>query len=683
MCGIAGFLDGDNSRTLAELQWLAGAMADRLAHRGPDDRGTWADPSSGIALGHRRLSILDLSPAGHQPMRSASGRFVIAFNGEVYNYLALRDELREGPGIHFDLRGHSDTEVILAAFERWGVEKSLPRLEGMFAIAAWDCQERVLWLVRDRFGKKPLYYGHCGRSLLFASELKAFRAHPEFRAEIDPDAVAAYFRFGYVPAPLSIYRGVRKLPAASWLRISSRTLSLSGQDCLPHQYWSLGKQVRSGLASPFPGSDEEAIQELDDRLRRAVRQRMMTSDVPVGLFLSGGVDSATVTALAQAQSSIPIRTFSIGMTSAGHDESGFAAAIARHLGTSHTALMLTASEAMSALRGIPAIYDEPFADSSAIPTLLVSRLARRQVTVALSGDGGDEMFGGYNRHVMAASAWPIVRSIPRLLRRPLARALGSAGAAHVLMCRAQGMVPSRFRQANLADKAHKIACALDAGDSLDLYLRLISYSPQPVSGASPSRLSEWIPPAAPAWLGQEWLGEKLVATSMMLADARLYMHDDILVKVDRASMAASLEVRNPFLDARVAELACALPLSLKIRDGVGKWIVRKVMDRYIPRQLTARPKMGFAIPLTSWLRGPLRDWAEGLLGADELYAGGWVDRQAAAAMWAEFLAGRDALADRVWCLLMFQAWRETERAPSAALLQGQSINTGVASPFRR
>jgi asparagine synthase (glutamine-hydrolysing) len=684
MCGIAGYLDRGNSRGPAAMRSLAGAMAERLAHRGPDDHGTWAEPESGIALGHRRLSILDLSPAGHQPMLSASGRFVIAFNGEVYNYLALRDELQgssgagraqggyaasdaaPAAGAGLELRGHSDTEVILAAFERWGVEASVPRLEGMFAIAAWDCQERVLWLARDRAGKKPLYYGWFGRSLLFASELKAFRAHPEFRGEIDPDAVAAYFRFGYVPAPLSIYRGVRKLPAASWLRIPLR-IPPGGEECPPHEYWSLGELVRAGLASPYPGSDEEATQELDGRLRKAVRQRMIASDVPVGLFLSGGVDSATVTALAQAQSSVPIRTFSIGMSSTEYDESQFAEGIARHLGTEHTAWMLTAAEAMTALREIPAIYDEPFADSSAIPTLLVSRLARRQVTVALSGDGGDEMFGGYNRHIMAASAWPMLRSIPRRLRSQAARATPWDG----MMRGAGAMIPARFRLANLPDKAHKIARAMGASGSLDLYLRLISCWMQPSDIVSDavrlSRPAEWIPGAA-----REWLSEELAATSMMLADARLYMHDDILVKVDRAGMAASLEVRNPFLDAQVIEFACALPLSLKIRDGVGKWIVRKVMDRYIPRELTARPKMGFAIPLTSWLRGPLRDWAEALLHTDELSAGGFVDRQAAGALWSAFLAGRGGLTDRLWCLLMFQAWLEAERSAAAASLPGLS-----------
>jgi asparagine synthase (glutamine-hydrolysing) len=659
MCGIAGYLERGSTRAAGEMHRLAGAMADRLAHRGPDDRGTWAEPESGIALGHRRLAILDLSPAGHQPMRSASGRFVIAFNGEVYNHLAIRNELQNASGGGLQLRGHSDTEVILTAFERWGVEASLPRLEGMFAIAAWDCRERVLWLARDRMGKKPLYYGWFGRSLLFASELKAFRAHPEFRAEIDPEAVAAYFRFGYVPAPLSIYRGARKLPAASWLGIASRIPS-SSEECLPQPYWSMEAAVRAGLAAPFSGSEEEAIDELDLRLRNAVRQRIMASDVPVGLFLSGGVDSATVSALAQAQSSIAIRTFSVGMSSAEYDESKFAEGIARHLGTNHTACVLTAAEAMTALREIPAIYDEPFADSSAIPTLLVSRLARRQVTVALSGDGGDEMFGGYNRHIMAVSAWPLLRSIPLPLRRRAAAALsGSAPWGepwNAIMRGAQALLPPRLRLANLPDKAHKIARAMEASGPLDLYLRLISDSPQTSCVLNSSQRSPWT---------MNWLSDELPANSMMLADAQLYMHDDILVKVDRASMAASLEVRNPFLDAQVIEFACALPLRLKIRDGVGKWIVRQVMDRYIPRTLTARPKMGFAIPLTCWLRGPLREWAEALLQADDTGADGLIDCRAAGALWTAFLAGRDELTGQLWSLLMFRAWLEAERSASA------------------
>jgi asparagine synthase (glutamine-hydrolysing) len=673
MCGIAGFLDRSNTRAVAEMHSLAAAMAERLALRGPDGQGTWAEPESGIALGHRRLAILDLSPAGHQPMRSATGRFVIAFNGEVYNHLAIRDTLQQDSGQALELRGHSDTEVLLAAIERWGVEASLPRLEGMFAIAVWDCRERALWLARDRMGKKPLYYGWFGRSLLFASELKALRAHPEFRAEIDPEAAAAYFRFGNVPAPLSIYRGVRKLPAASWLRIPLLS-PRNGQEGSPRPYWSLGDRVRAGLAAPFSGSDEEAVSELDGLLRNAVRQRMVASDVPVGLFLSGGVDSSTVSALAQAQSSVPIRTFSIGMSSAAYDESKFAEGIARHLGTRHTAWTLTAVEAMSALQEIPAIYDEPFADSSAIPTLLVSRLARRQVTVALSGDGGDEMFGGYTRHIMAASAWPLLRAVPRGLRSWAAGALGGAGTdgwtapSNACLRGAQALLPSRFRLANLPDKAHKIASALEAAGPLDLYLRLISCWPQPASILNLDPPSQWSPCAE-----REWLSDALPATSMMLADAQLYMHDDILVKVDRASMAASLEVRSPFLDARVVEFACALPLRWKVRDGVGKWIVRQVMDRYIPRALTARPKMGFALPLTGWLRGPLRDWAEALLHADALSAGGIVNPRAAAALWSAFLAGRDGLTGQVWCVLMFQAWLEAERSSSAGALRSQSL----------
>jgi asparagine synthase (glutamine-hydrolysing) len=659
MCGLAGYLERDTARSAEAMHRLASAMADRLAHRGPDDHGTWAEPESGIALGHRRLAILDLSPAGHQPMPSASGRFVIAFNGEVYNHLALRDELQSGSGTAPQFRGHSDTETILAAFERWGVEATLPRLEGMFAIAVWDCRERALWLARDRMGKKPLYYGWFGRTLLFASELKAFRAHPEFRPEIDPDAVAAYFRFGHVLAPLSIYRGVRKLPAASWLRIAARIPS-GGNEVLPQPYWSMEATVRAGLAAPFSGSQQEAVEELDLRLRHAVRQRIVASDVPVGLFLSGGVDSSTVSALAQAQSSIPIRTFSIGMASAEYDESNFAGKIASHLGTAHTSCVLTAAEAMSALQELPAIYDEPFADSSAIPTLLVSRLARRQVTVALSGDGGDELFGGYNRHVMAASVWPLLRPIPLPLRKRAAGLL-----AHpALLRQAQAFLPQRLRLANLSDKTHKIARALESSGPLDLYRRLISDGTQ-ASGLLNVGLS-------PDWPGPSWLSDDLPATSMMLADAQGYMHDDILVKVDRASMAASLEVRNPFLDAQVIDFACALPLGWKIRDGVGKWIVRQVMDRYIPRSLTSRPKMGFAIPLTSWLRGPLRDWAEALLSAGESCADDLINRQASRKLWSDFLGGRDALTGPLWSLLMFRAWLEAEQAASVVPLSDYS-----------
>jgi asparagine synthase (glutamine-hydrolysing) len=645
MCGIAGYLDTNNLSGAADMHALAGAMADALAHRGPDDRGTWVDPESGIALGHRRLSIIDISSAGHQPMVSASGRFAIVFNGEVYNYLQILDELKTALGMETRLRGHSDTEVILTAFDHWGVEWSLPRLTGMFAMAVWDRHERALWFASDRFGKKPLYYGRFAETVLFASELKALRVHPSFRAELDNDALASYLRYNCIPAPRSIFRGVHKLPAASWLRISG-----DGAETGPHAYWSLDELARSSVASPFNGSEEEAVEELDLRLRAAIRSRMLASDVPVGLFLSGGVDSSTVTALAQAQSSIPIRTFCIGMSSSAYDESKFAGAVAQYLGTNHTEWVLSAPEAMSVVAKLPAIFDEPFADASAIPTFLVSQLARKQVTVALSGDGGDEMFGGYNRHIMATKLWPAISALPRSARLQIARVLGSIP-AEKLESVASLVVPEKYRLANLSDKLHKIRRVTGAHNSRDLYLKLISNWENPAEVLNCDSETEDIPEVV-----QNWLHDDKPTESMMFADARLYMHDDILVKVDRASMAVSLEVRNPFLDPAVVEFAWRLPLRFKVGEGVGKLIVRKVMSRYIPADLTDRPKMGFAIPVAQWLRGPLREWADSLLKPPQGTSEGLLKDEVVQNVWADFLAGRTELTDKIWSLLMLRGW---------------------------
>ena len=653
MCGIAGYLDFSRSRNFEEMDTLVGAMADRLAHRGPDDRGTWVDPESGIALGHRRLSIIDLSPAGHQPMTSGSGRFVCAYNGEIYNYLEIRSELQKSEPSALHLRGHSDTEIMLAAFDRWGVEETLARLQGMYAIAVWDRRQRTLWLVRDRFGKKPLYYARFGEIVLFASELKALRVHPCFEAQVSPDAVSAYLRLNCIPAPLSIYRNIRKLPAASWVRFAA-----GGSEVGPSSYWSLGSLARRAVASPFEGSEQEATDELDRRLRSAVRSRMLASDVAVGLFLSGGVDSSTVTALAQSQSSVPVRTFSIAMPSVAYDERGFARAVAHHLGTDHTEWELDPEAALGIVPEIPTIYDEPFADSSAIPTLLVSRLARRHVTVALSGDGGDEVFGGYNRHALGASAWPLVARAPFLVRRSLARVLGWAPPLQwERWSSATGRVtPERFRLANLPDKIYKVQRALNAQDAQRLYLGLIS------NWEHPDEILLQDVAASESPLHVEWMDENRPVESMMLADALGYLHDDILVKVDRASMATSLEVRNPFLDLAVVEFAWHLPISLKVHNGVGKWIVRKVMNRYIPTELTARPKMGFTIPLAEWLRGPLCHWAGALIGSRKLAEELWLNPGVAANLWNAFLAGRTELAEKMWCLLMLLGWQDAQRS---------------------
>jgi len=585
-------------------------------------------------------------------MTSGSGRFVIVFNGEIYNYLDILNNLKRVAGDGIRLRGHSDTEVVLTAFDCWGVEKTLPRLQGMFAMAIWDRDRRALWLVRDRFGKKPLYYGRFGSALLFASELKAIRLHPAFQAELDTDAIASYLRYNCIPAPQSIYRGIQKLPAASWLRVTSDSAERG-----PHVYWSLGEVASSGLASPFTGDEAAATTELDRRLRSAVQSRMLASDVPVGLFLSGGVDSSTVTALAQAQSTIPIRTFSIGMSSSAHDESNFARAVAEHLGTDHHEWQLSPQEAMDVIPELPGIYDEPFADASAIPTLLVSRLARKHVTVALSGDGGDEMFAGYNRHIMAALSWPTIAKVPLGVRRQLASVLGLVAPERWegFLQSVGGGLPKSFQMANIAEKVHKMQGAAAATNSQDLYLRLLS------SWQDPSDILNFECTNLPVPAGAaDWLGDRRAAESMMLADARLYMQDDILVKVDRASMAASLEVRNPFLDIGVVEFAWSLPLSFKIRDGVGKWIVRRVMDQYVPRELTSRPKMGFAIPLATWLRGPLRGWAESLIHANRASEQSLLRGPVVESLWTDFLAGRTDLTDKLWSVLLLKGWLESQ-----------------------
>jgi asparagine synthase (glutamine-hydrolysing) len=652
MCGIAGYFDRRNGNCAADMHALAGAMVDTLAHRGPDDRGTWVDPDSGIALGHRRLSIIDLSPAGHQPMVSGSGRFALTFNGEVYNHLQILADLKSRAGTDIRLRGHSDTEVILTAFDYWGIEQTLPQLSGMFAMAVWDRHERALWFARDRFGKKPLYYGCFGDAVLFGSELKALCAHPSFRPELDTEAVASYLRYNCIPAPHSIYRGVRKLPAASWLRFSSNDV-----DPEPQTYWSLEDTVRSSRADPFKGSEHEATEELDLRLRAAVRSRMMASDVPVGLFLSGGVDSSTVTALAQAQSSVPIRTFCIAMPSSNYDESKFAGAVARHLGTDHTEWILSPQQAMDVVSKLPVIFDEPFADASAIPTFLVSSLARQHVKVALSGDGGDEVFGGYNRHILAEKVWSAISVLPAGARLQLARVLGWVPSDRWERVMNE-VVPARYKLANLADKLYKIRRVIGARNSQDLHSKLISNWEDPAKVLNSESSTGYIPQAVGAWLN-----DIAPTEAMMLADARFYMQDDILVKVDRASMAVGLEVRNPFLDQAIVEFAWRLPLRFKVRDGVGKLIVRKVMSRYIPAELTDRPKMGFAIPVAEWLRGPLRDWASSLLNPPPGVNDGLLNDDVVRRVWEDFLKGRTELTDKIWCLVMLRVWVIAQQAP--------------------
>jgi len=648
MCGIAGFLDFNRESSNNKLQTVTLRMVNTLTHRGPDDGGIWFDAAAGVALGHRRLSILDVSPTGHQPMESRIGRFVIVYNGELYNFLELRRELEHSKEGGVNFHGHSDTEVMLACFDHWGVKAALQQFNGMFAVAVWDREEHLLHLCRDRMGEKPLYYGWLGKVFLFGSELKALRAYPGFSAEIDHEALTLYLRHNYVPSPYSIYKGIFKLPPGTLLSLSSEERHRS----VPSPYWSLKEVAESGMADPFRGTEQEALEQLDTLLRTSVKMRML-SDVPLGALLSGGVDSSTITALMQAQSPVPIKTFSIGMWEREYDEAEDAAKVAKQLGTAHTELYVTAKEAMAVIPKLPLIYDEPFADSSQIPTFLVSQMARKQVTVGLSGDGGDELFGGYTRHVWSAAIWNRVGILPALARRTAATAITSVSPQtwdSLFRC-VNPFLSTKWQHRLPGQKLHKLARILESSDLRSVYLSLISHWDDPASLVMGARESLKIPTAM-----DEWADLSDFVQQMMFLDAVTFLPDDILTKVDRASMAVSLEVRVPLLDHRVVEFAWRLPASMKNRDRQGKWLLRQLLYRYVPRQLAERPKSGFSIPLETWLRGPLRDWAESLLAADRLESEGIFNPKMIRKKWGEHIAGRGTGQHALWGILMFQAW---------------------------
>ena len=621
-------------------------MTDTLVHRGPDDGGVWEDIRAGIALGNRRLAIVDLSPEGHQPMRSASGRYVLAFNGEIYNFWMLREEL-EGRGHPF--RGHSDTEVMLAAFTEWGIEGALERFNGMFAFALWDREERSLHLARDRMGEKPLYYGRMGDVLLFGSELKALRAHPRFKGEVSRNALALYLRHNYIPAPYTIYEGIRKLPPGTRL-----TIDEAGNAPGPVPYWSAKEAAERGVANPFGGSEAEAVDELDGLLRDSIGMRMI-ADVPLGAFLSGGIDSSTVVALMQAQSDRPVKTFSIGFYEDEYSEADYAKEVARHLGTDHTELYVTPEEAMSVIPKLPTLYDEPFSDSSQIPTYLVSELARRHVTVSLSGDGGDELFAGYNRYFWGRSIWHKIGWVPPALRGAAAGALTAVSPQgwDRIFKRLGPVLPGKVRQRMPGDRLHKLAGVLSVKSPEAMYMSLVSLWQRPdfiVVGGSE-------PPTTLTDPGR-WAELPDFTQRMMYLDTVTYLPDDILVKVDRASMGVSLEGRIPFLDHRLVEFAWRVPLGMKIKDGKGKWLLRQVLNRYVPKKLIERPKMGFGVPIDAWLRGPLREWAEDLLNERRLSGEGFFDPYPIREKWSEHLSGRRNWQYQLWDVLMFEAWLE-------------------------
>ena len=665
MCGLAGFVGARSGGLQTDLEVVAGRMADAVQHRGPDDKGVWADPEAGIALGFRRLAILDLSPAGHQPMFSSSGRFVIVYNGEIYNCEQLRRELlSEQPELRF--RGHSDTEVMLAAFEHWGIETALERMNGMFAFALWDREERTLVLARDRFGEKPLYYGWAGGTFLFASELKSLRLHPAFRGEIDRDAVASYLRFNCIPAPYSIYRDIRKLLPGSVLRYRDGEVTTK-------PFWSLRSSVERTLREPFMGSAEQAEDELDSLLRDAVRLRMH-ADVPLGAFLSGGIDSSLIVALMQVQSDRPVRTFSIGFHEEGYNEAGDARAVAQHLGTDHTELYVTSGEAIDLVSRLPEVYDEPFADSSQIPTMLVSQLARRHVTVSLSGDAGDEVFGGYNRYTWGGRVWKRLDNTPLTLRRVAAAGMTAFG-PESWDAAFRGMrpfLPKSWRQRMPGYKVHKLASLLPAQSPMEMYASMASHWSEPervVAGATALRPLRMIE--------DQWLELPEFERQAIYLDTITYLPNDILVKLDRATMAVGLEGRIPFLDPRVVEFAWRLPLNMKVRPNQGKWLLRQVLYRYVPRNLVERPKMGFGIPLDSWLRGPMREWAEALLEPRRLREEGFFNPAAVREKWNDHLAGRGAWQFHLWDILMFQLWLERQNSPATPQPRTEPIQVGA------
>jgi len=645
VCGVAGWIDGAGTASGEGLKAVVVRMRDRMIPRGPDGAGVWIDPGAGVALGHRRLAIIDLTETGAQPMVSCSRRYVITFNGEIYNFPEIRREL-EGRGVRF--RSTSDTEVMLESFEQWGIQGALERFVGMFAFALWDCQERALILARDRLGEKPLYYGWAGSALVFGSTLEALAAHPDWRGEIDRDALALYFQLQYVPCPWSIYRGIRKLPPATFLRLRLRDLR-TGQLPDPTPYWSLRQVAESGCADPFRGTDSEAIDHLEILLKQSVAGQML-SDVPLGALLSGGVDSSAVVALMQTQSQRPVRTFTIGFDSSAYDESRFAARIARHLSTDHTEIRVTPADAMTVIPKMPELYDEPFADQSQIPTCVVAQLARRHVTVCLSGDGGDELFCGYNRHLQLRRLWSAVGPLPRPLRRGIAALLAAAPSGFY-----QFALKDR-RHGVLADQVQKLATILSLGGPEDMYQRLAVLWDRPErivrdATARPTLITD----------RRGWPDLPGVMDRLMYVEAMTSLPDNMMVKLDRAAGGASLETRVPMLDHRIVEFSWRLPFRYKVRDGVGKWILRQVLYRRVPRAMVERPKSGFDAPIDEWLRGPLRDWAEDLLAPGRLARDGYLDPDPIVKRWQEHVSGRQKWQYHLWAVLMFQAWMDRHR----------------------
>ena len=644
MCGLTGCWSyaGATDPEQSDIE----AMCAAIEHRGPDDEGTWSDTSTRIALGFRRLAILDLSPAGHQPMASASGRYIVVFNGEIYNFATIRAEL----GDTVEWRGHSDTEVLLAAIERWGLRTAVERCAGMFAIALWDRQDRVLHLVRDRLGEKPLYYGSFGGTLLFGSELKALRAHPAWQGTIDRSALSLYLRHNYVPAPYSIYQGVRKVVPGTIV-----TFRDPAADPEITAYWSALDVAERGVRDPLRGGDTDSVAQLESIMRRVIRDEMV-ADVPLGAFLSGGVDSSALVAIMQADSTQPVRTFTIGFDEDAHNEAPHAQAVATHLGTDHTELYVTPRDAMDVIPRLPVIYDEPFADSSQIPTYLVAQLARQHVTVSLSGEGGDELFAGYNRYFWGERLWRQLDRVPRAARSIVGRALlgVSPAAWDSAFEGASPILPKRFRTATPGGKVHKVAAYMSADTPDALYRGLMTHwrDPESMTHAPEPETVLTSTRGMPSFDG--------VVNRMRYFDLVSELPDDILMKVDRATMAVSLESRAPFLHPDIVEFAWRIPPSQQVRDGQGKWLLRQVLYKYVPRELIERPKMGFGVPIADWLRGPLRDWAEALIDENRLRREGYLEPEPIRRAWSDHQSGATDSSHLLWGVLMFQAWLEAQ-----------------------
>ena len=651
MCGIIGFLGGDFTNDQLSNAILE-EMSDQIVKRGPDSAGIWLDSSTKIALGHRRLAIVDLSSAGYQPMTSGSNRYVMTYNGEIYNSDEIRNELIKSR-VTVNWRGHSDTEILLAGFDAWGVRETVSRVTGMFAIAVWDKELEQLTLIRDRIGEKPLYYGWQGsgsnKVFLFGSELKALKKHPQFINEIDRGSLALYMRYCYVPAPHSIYKGIMKVEPGTIV-----TVTLQESEHTTEKYWNALDVVRTGAESPFEGTVAEVTNNLDIALRKTISQQMM-ADVPLGAFLSGGIDSSTVVALMQAQSSRPIKTFTIGFSETGYNEAEFAKLVAGHLGTEHTELYVSSQDALNVIPKLPNLYCEPFADSSQIPTFLVSSLARHHVTVSLSGDGGDELFCGYNRYLFADKLWKGLSMTPASVRELVGKSIKSLPAAgwnktFELLNR---ITPRKFNGISWGDKLQKGAGVIASKDLTNLYQGLVSNWQDPsavvIGDGEHDRIFS---------TDVQLLSDVGDVQKMMAIDTVSYLPDDILVKVDRAAMGVSLETRVPFLDHHIFEFASKIPLAMKLKNGVGKLILRDILYRYVPKELIERPKMGFGIPMSDWLKGPLKEWAEELLGESRLRSQGFFYPEVVRQMWSEHLMGAHNWQSQLWAVLMFQAWLE-------------------------